>query len=58
MHRGLYWPARRHLFRRDAPPRRWLGWPTIIVLLVALLGAVISVWFSNPDQVAACCRAA
>jgi hypothetical protein len=35
-----------------------LGWPTIIVLLVALLGAAISVWFSNPNQVTACCRAA
>ena len=55
--KGLYWPARRHLFRRDAQHRRWLGWPMIVVLLIALLGALVSVWFSSPEQIATCCRA-
>ena len=46
---ALHWPARRHLFRHTNPaPRASSLWWTTAVLMVALVGAGVSVVLGPP----------
>lgn len=42
----MHWPARRHLFRHTSSTQRGSLWWTAAVLLIALVGAGVSVAWS------------